>query len=86
MPVMEGDNIVGSVTENTVLTYLLENPLQNSERLVGTIMNEAFPIVGEDLTIKQLSKYINRKIPAVLARDRAGNLHIITQYDIIQAV
>ena len=86
MPVMDGGEIVGSVTENIVLTDLLENPLQNSEKLVASIMNEAFPVVAEDLPIKQLSKFINRKIPAVLARDRAGNLHIITKYDIIQTV
>ncbi|MEM7039087.1 MAG: pyridoxal-phosphate dependent enzyme [Bacteroidota bacterium] len=86
MPVTNGEQIVGSITENIVLTHLLENPLNNSEKLVESIMNAPFPTVEEDLPIRQLSKFINKKIPAVLARDRAGNLHIITKYDIIQAV
>ncbi len=86
MPVTEDGQIVGSITENIVLTHLLENPLNNSEKLVKSIMNDPFPMVNEDLPVSQLSKFINKKIPAVIAKDRAGNLHIITKYDIIQAV
>ena len=49
-------------------------------------MDSAFPIVPEDLPCRQLSKYIGKKIPAVLAKDRTGGWHVLTQYDIIQAV
>jgi cystathionine beta-synthase len=86
MPVMENGEIVGSLTETSVLNYLLENPYNNAEKLVSEIMGEPFPIVQEDLSCKQLNLYINRKTPAVLARDKAGILHVITQYDIIQTV
>ncbi len=86
MPVMSNGEIVGSVTESGVLSYLLENPLQNTEKMVENIMNPAFPIVPEDTAFSQLSKYISKKIPAVIAKDKAGTMHIITKYDIIQAV
>lgn len=87
MPVIDASGaIVGSLTEISVLSYLLENPINHTEKQVSEIMGEPFPIVEEDLTINQLRNYINKKIPAILARDRSGQLHIITKYDIIQSV
>lgn len=86
MPVLQQGKIVGSITESAVLSYLLENPINNTEKTVETIMGEPFPEVNEDLPFSQLSKYISKKIPAVLAKDRTGVIHILTQYDIIQAV
>jgi cystathionine beta-synthase len=86
MPVMEEGKIVGSLTETAVLKYLLANPINNTEKTVGTIMSAPFPVVDEDLAFSQLSRYISRENPAVIAEDKAGALHILTQYDIIQAV
>jgi cystathionine beta-synthase len=86
MPVMKNEEIVGSITENTVLNYLLENPMNHAESLVEKIMEKPFPIVTEDLPCKMLNQYINKKIQAVIAKDMAGNMHILTQYDIIQAL
>ncbi len=86
MPVMKEEKIVGSLTESAVLTYLLENPMKNTETNIESIMDSAFPIVQEDLPCRQLSKYISKKIPAVIAKDRSGGWHVLTQYDIIQAV
>jgi cystathionine beta-synthase len=86
MPVTSNGEIVGSITETTVLNYLLENPMNNTEKKIEEIMGEPFPIVQEDLLCKQLSRYINKNMPAVLAKDKAGTLHVITQYDVIQTV
>ncbi|MBK7870110.1 MAG: pyridoxal-phosphate dependent enzyme [Saprospiraceae bacterium] len=86
LPVMDNGNIVGSITESAVLGYLLENPLNNTEKQVETIMSEPFPVVNADMPSSQLSKYIGRKIPAVIVQDTAGSYHILTQYDIIQAM
>ena len=86
MPVMKENEIVGSITETAVLTFMLDNPLKNTEKTIGTIMGKAFPLVQEDLPYRQLSRYIDKKIPAVIARDKAGTFHILTKYDIIHAV
>jgi len=86
LPVVEKDKILGSITESAVLSYLLENPFKNTENQVETIMGEAFPLVEEDLPVKNLARYISKKIPAVVAKDKAGSMHILTQYDIIQTV
>ena len=86
MPVMKENEIVGSLSENAVLTYILENPLSHAEKPVSEIMDEPFPMVEEELPVSQLNRYISKKIPAVMARDKAGNMHILTKYDILQMI
>jgi cystathionine beta-synthase len=86
LPVMREGEMVGSITETAVLSYLLENPMNHAEQTVAAIMGAPFPLVEEDLPFSQLSKYVDRTIPAVIAKDKAGTLHILTQYDIIRAV
>jgi len=86
LPVMKNDEIVGSLTENTVLTYILENPVSHTESPVSEIMDDPFPLVEEDMAISKLNKYISKKVPAVMAKDKAGNIHILTKYDILQMI
>ncbi len=86
MPVMKEHEMVGSITENSVLTYLLENPMKHAEHKVEEVMDAPFPIVQEDLPVKQLNRYISKKIPAVMVKDKSGAMHVLTKYDIIQAV
>lgn len=86
LPVVDQEAIVGSLSESAVLNFLLENPLRNGDRPVADIMAEPLPVVDEYLPFSQLRNYISKQIPAVLARDKAGIYHIITQYDMIQTV
>jgi cystathionine beta-synthase len=86
MPVMDGELIVGSLTETSVLHFLLENPLRNSEARVAEVMGKPFPVVEDELAISQLNKYISKEIPAVLVRDRSGSNHVLTNYDLIQSL
>jgi len=86
LPVLDGGKVVGSITETQVLHFLLENPLNNSEKPLSQVMGEAFPIVKDDLPISQLNRYISKEIPAVIVYDRTGVMHIVTQYDLIQAI
>ncbi len=87
LPVVDGNHkIVGAITESVILSSLLENPLGNSDRHVGEIMSAALPEVEGSLPLKKLSYYFNEKIPAVIAVDKAGIRHIITKYDIVQAM
>ncbi len=86
LPVMENDEVVGSVTESQVLSFLLDDSNLNTDSTVEQIMGEAFPMVQEDLLCSQLSKMMNKKLPAVVTKDRSGRMHIVTQYDLLQAV
>ncbi len=86
LPVMDGENIAGSITERQVLHILLENPMHNAEKLLSEVMGASFPIVQEDMPISQLNRYIDKNSQAVIAKDRSGGMHIVTQYDLIQAI
>ena len=86
LPVLEGEKIVGSVTENHLLEYLLQNPAENGTKPAEEIMGDAFQVVPLNTSLKDLHQYISRTNPAVMTNDRSGNPVIITQYDIIQAL
>jgi cystathionine beta-synthase len=49
-------------------------------------MEHAFPIVDFNTPIEKLSTLINRENGAVLSKDEAGNFHIVTKYDVINAL
>jgi len=86
LPVMENGQMVGSITESNVLRFLLENPIENGEKPLKAVMGEVFPSVKGDLPISQLNRYISKNTPAVVVKDRTGIMHIVTQYDLIQAI
>jgi cystathionine beta-synthase len=86
LPVMDGEQIVGSITETQVLHILLENPLHNSEKSLRDVMGKAFPVIKDDMPISQLNRFISKETPAVIATDRSGGMYVVTQYDLIQAI
>jgi cystathionine beta-synthase len=87
MPVTNGaGSIVGALTEDIVLDFIMENSSDRRDVQVKEIMGEPFPVVDTEALIRQVGKMVSRRVPAVMARDRAGAMHIITQYDLVQAV
>ncbi len=86
MPVMHDSQIAGSIIESKLLSYILENPLNNIEKPVSDIMGPPFPVVSVETPIKDLNKYITKEVPAVLIVDESQSYQVITQYDIIQAI
>jgi cystathionine beta-synthase len=85
LPVMEGFYPVGLITESNIFDHLLENP-DVPKLLVQEIMEAAPPTVSPDTSIERLSGMITREIPAVMSKDEMNYFHIITKYDIIQAL
>ena len=49
-------------------------------------MDKLFPIVALETPIEKLGTLINKENGAVLARDESGGYHIVTKYDVIQAL
>ena len=86
LPITSNGNMIGSITQNKVLNYILENPLKNVDRTVSDIMDNEFPEVSIDTPLKDLNKYITKDVPAVITIDSNNETQIITQYDIIQAL
>ena len=83
--IMEGEHIVGSLTEHRLYAKLLENP-ENKHQTIEKLMEKPFPIVDALTSYADISGMINRDNPAVLVRTSSGELQIITKYDIIHAL
>jgi cystathionine beta-synthase len=77
--------VVGSVTEHAILSALLKEPA-DKDAAVDKVMSKPFPVVESDASTKEISTLINRENSAVLVKDIAGNVNIITEYDLIQAI
>lgn len=86
LPVMEGEKIVGSVSESALLEFILSNPLANTDKNVSEILEDGFPVVDMDMNAKEINRYMSKKTKAVISKDQTGTLHILTQYDILQAL
>lgn len=85
LPVTSGKEFVGSLNDNFLFSKLIEsNDLKNKK--IESVMQPAFPFVPELTPIEDVSKLITRDNNAVLVKDLAGNVHIITKHDVIQAV
>ena len=86
IPVMKGDHISCSISDSRILAFILENPVSNLEKNIEAVMDDPLPQVPLDMGIQDVSRYFDRKIPAVMTQDTAGNWHVITQYDIIRSI
>jgi len=86
LPVMEGNNMIGSVSESALLGFILNNPLTNTDKKVAEILEDSFPVVDMDMNAKEINRYMSKNTKAVISKDQTGTLHILTQYDILQAL
>jgi cystathionine beta-synthase len=85
IPVFDNGKNVGSLTESLIFSKLTENTdILNSD--ADSIMAAPFEYVEANASTEEISKKINKEQPAVLVKDMIGSTHIITQYDIINAI
>jgi len=85
IPVIQGEELIGAISENGLFNRLIDDA-NLKDALVRQVMQSSFPLVSQDTPIEKLAVYINRENGAVLTKDDSGNHHIITKYDIIQAL
>jgi cystathionine beta-synthase len=85
LPVMNGEGIVGSLSEGGLFNKILSTPEIKNQK-VEAVMEQAYPMVPFDTSVERLSNLITRENGAVLSKDESGNFHIVTKYDIIQSL
>ena len=86
IPVVNNSNeFTGSLNDADLFEKLIENPALKETAIINS-MSPAFPWVKSDDLIETVSKHINKNNQAVLMTDRGGNTHIITKFDVIDAV
>jgi cystathionine beta-synthase len=85
IPVINGTGPVGAISESGLFQKIFSNPdIKNAT--IETVMEPAFPIVDINTPIEKLRTLINKDNGAVLSKDELGNYHIVTKYDVIQAL
>ncbi|MCI4667547.1 MAG: cystathionine beta-synthase [Bacteroidia bacterium] len=85
IPVMDGENVVGSLDETRVLNAILDNP-SLKESPVTQAMSDPFPFVLSSTRMDILSKLITKDNPAVLVKKEDQGVDIITKYDLINVL
>ena len=53
---------------------------------IGDVKEHALPLVEMDIPLERLSHYINKDNGAVLVKDESGQHHILTKYDVLNAL
>lgn len=85
VPVTNGEQIVGSLTDTGLLQKLINNP-ELKDAPVSEVMDKPFTFVGLNNTVDVLSSLISRENKALLVRDEENNVHIITQADLLASM
>jgi cystathionine beta-synthase len=81
LPVLEEGRSVGSVREGRLMAKLLDNRdlLQSP---VSEVMDKAFPVVNEDVSVEAAVKYL-KSSPALLVEEYGRIVGIVTRQDVL---
>lgn len=82
LPVMEGQNCVGSVTDWSLSQKSLENP-KLLDATVSEVMDSPFPMVAGDQPVESVVKLLSKSNPAVLVRNNGTIDGIVTRSDML---
>ncbi len=85
IPVVDGNEILGSVSEGGLFQKVFNNPALSSTT-VSEVLEPAYPIVSFDSPVEKLGSLMNKETGAVVAKDEKGDWHIVTKYDVIQSM
>tara|TARA_R110001592_G_C13171168_1_gene749850 strand:+ start:643 stop:2019 length:1377 start_codon:yes stop_codon:yes gene_type:complete len=85
LPVVNGAEFVGSLVDSKLLAHMIDDA-DVKGKSVSEIMDKPFQFVSPDNTLDVLSSVITKDNPAVMIRDKANEVHIITRHDLLQAM
>ncbi len=83
LPVMDGANCVGSVSDWSLSQKSLENP-KLLDATVSDVMESPFPVVAADQPVDSVVKLLSKSNPAVLVRDNGKVRGIVTRSDMLR--
>jgi cystathionine beta-synthase len=83
IPVVEGDQCVGGLTEASLMTKALAQPTV-LDRPVREVMDAAFPVVDAAFPTDRLAPMLTRENPATLVQKDGKLIGIVSRYDLLQ--
>lgn len=85
MPIVSYGAPIGSISENKILSILIENDSAMNAKVVA-FMEQPFPVCEPDATISELSEKLQKNASGVLITLNDGRLQLITKSDLIDAL
>lgn len=85
IPVMNENEMLGSISESGLFQKIFNNPEIKTAQ-IKTVLEKSYPMVEFETPVERLSTLINKENGAVLSKDEGGSYHIVTKYDVIQAL
>jgi cystathionine beta-synthase len=82
LPVMDGANCVGSVSDWSLSARSLDDP-KLLDVTVSTVMDGPFPVVDEQQSADSVAKLLSKSNPAVLVRTNGRVTGIVTRSDLL---
>ena len=84
VPVVDGDESVGSVTEGLMARVLEDAKLL--ERPVSEVMGAPFPVVDAGVPLDRLVTLLSKETPAALVREGGRLVGIVNRYDVLRQI
>lgn len=85
LPIVSYGTPIGSISENKILSILIENDEAMNSKVVG-FMEQPFPVCRPDATISELSGKLQQSASGVLISLSDGRLQLLTKSDLIDAL
>jgi len=85
LPVLRDGKPVGAVVEGELLARVLEDPAL-LEAAVEDVMLPPFPVVGEQVSLDEVTRLLTRSNPAVLVQRGDALVGILTRLDLVQSL
>ena len=85
LPIVSYNAPIGSISENKILSILIENDDAMNAKVVG-FMEKPFPVCPLDATISELSAKLQQSASGVLVNLSDGKLQLLTKSDLIDAL
>ncbi len=82
LPVMDGSNCIGSVSDWSLSQKSLENP-KLLDTTISEIMDSPFPMVASDQPVDSVVKLLSKANPAVLVQEHGVVQGIVTRSDML---
>ncbi|MEO7454652.1 MAG: pyridoxal-phosphate dependent enzyme [Gemmatimonadaceae bacterium] len=82
LPVLDGGECVGSVTEYALTQRGLESS-RFLDAVLTEVMDEPFPVIEGGQAVESVQKLLSKATPAVLVRDKAEIVGIVTRSDML---
>lgn len=86
IPIIKDHEVIGSISESGLFNKLMTNGHDIRSKKVEEIAEKPYPVIAFDSPLERISSLISKENGAVLSKDETGNFHIVTKYDVIQAL